>query len=640
MSESKLKRTTQSKKNRFVKELLSDMSSLQYMLDHDWFEDDIIRIGAEQEVVIIDKESFTPLNIGPKVVDDHPQYDWLVNELAQFNVEINLNPQRFEKHALSLMQGELEGYLETLDTILAKDNAGYIITGILPTLRKHNLDIKNLTPKERYHRLMKSIQDELNAKSFELRLIGIDELLVRHDTPLLEACNTSFQVHLQVSAQNFVPYYNMALALTAPSIAISSNSPLVFSKRLWHETRIALFQQAIDTRRTRDHMRQMSPRVTLGNGWVNESVIDIFKEDIARFNILMHEDIDENSEQKIKKGKVPKLKALQLHNSTIYRWNRPCYGISDTGKPHLRIENRVFPAGPTIIDQMANTAFWLGAMIGLKDEYQDITKELSYEDVRDNFGKAARFGIDSKFTWRNDLKINAKELILKELLPLSREGLKAMNIKKSEISRYLNIIEARAERHMTGARWQLRSYTKLAKEANNNHEALTILTESMYTQQQENRPVHNWDEPQYSDYKSYKHEKQTVAEYMDTDLFTARKKDLAGLVAQLMTWKNLDNMAVETKKGNFIGLISLRQITAAILKNKSAKKKKRDLLVQDIMEPSPVTIAPDYPIKDAIELLTNEKITCLPVLFKKELVGIISQKQLARINKSLIGRLE
>ena len=214
----------------------------------------------------------------------------------------------------------------------------------------------------------------------------------------------------------------------------------------------------------------------------------------------MHEDIDENSEQKIKKGKVPKLKALQLHNSTIYRWNRPCYGISDTGKPHLRIENRVFPAGPTIIDQMANTAFWLGAMIGLKDEYQDITKELSYEDVRDNFGKAARFGIDSKFTWRNDLKINAKELILKELLPLSREGLKAMNIKKSEISRYLNIIEARAERHMTGARWQLRSYTKLAKEANNNHEALTILTESMYTQQQENRPVHNWDEPQSVSY--------------------------------------------------------------------------------------------------------------------------------------------
>lgn len=609
------------------------------MLDHNWFEDDIIRIGAEQEVVIIDKDSFSPLNLGPQVVDNHPQYEWLVNELAQFNVEINLSPQRFEKGAFSLMRTELEQNLLTLDKILAKDNAGYILTGILPTLRKHNLAIKNLTPKERYSRLMNSIKDELSAKSFELRLVGIDELLVRHDTPLLEACNTSFQVHLQVSAQNFVPYYNMALALTAPSIAISSNSPLVFSKRLWHETRIALFQQAIDTRRTRDHMRQMSPRVTLGSGWVNESVIEIFKEDIARFKILMHEDIDENSEQRIKKGHTPKLKALQLHNSTIYRWNRPCYGISDTGKPHLRIENRVFPAGPTIVDQMANTAFWLGAMIGLQDEYQDITKELSYEDVRDNFGKAARFGIDSKFTWRNDLKINAKELILKELLPLSREGLKSMNIKKSEISQYLDIIEARAEKHMTGARWQLRSYTQLAKEANNNHEALTILTESMYAQQQKNEPVHTWEEPQYSDYKSYKPEKQTVAEYMDTDLFTAQKNDMAELVAQLMTWKKLDHMAVETKKGNFVGLISLREITSALLINKSAKKKSRDLLVKDIMEPRPITIGPENSIKDALQLLTNGEISCLPVLYKKELVGLISSKQLIGINKGLMGRL-
>ena len=615
------------------------MSSLQYMLDHNWFEDDIIRIGAEQEVVIIDKDSFSPLNLGPQVVDNHPQYEWLVNELAQFNVEINLSPQRFEKGAFSLMRTELEQNLLTLDKILAKDNAGYILTGILPTLRKHNLAIKNLTPKERYSRLMNSIKDELSAKSFELRLVGIDELLIRHDTPLLEACNTSFQVHLQVSAQNFVPYYNMALALTAPSIAISSNSPLVFSKRLWHETRIALFQQAIDTRRTRDHMRQMSPRVTLGSGWVNESVIEIFKEDIARFKILMHEDIDENSEQRIKKGHTPKLKALQLHNSTIYRWNRPCYGISDTGKPHLRIENRVFPAGPTIVDQMANTAFWLGAMIGLQDEYQDITKELSYEDVRDNFGKAARFGIDSKFTWRNDLKINAKELILKELLPLSREGLKSMNIKKSEISQYLDIIEARAEKHMTGARWQLRSYTQLAKEANNNHEALTILTESMYAQQQKNEPVHTWEEPQYSDYKSYKPEKQTVAEYMDTDLFTAQKNDMAELVAQLMTWKKLDHMAVETKKGNFVGLISLREITSALLINKSAKKKSRDLLVKDIMEPRPITIGPENSIKDALQLLTNGEISCLPVLYKKELVGLISSKQLIGINKGLMGRL-
>ena len=608
------------------------------MLDHDWFEEDIIRIGAEQEVVLIDKDSFAPVNLGPKILDEHPNYDWLVNELAQFNLEINLSPQRFEKDALSLMRTELEECLNTLDGLLAKENAGYILTGVLPTLRKYHLDLKNLTPKERYFQLMEAIHGELRAKSFELRLVGIDELLVRHDSPLLEACNTSFQVHLQVSAQNFVPFYNVALSLTAPCIAISSNSPLVFSKRLWHETRIALFQQAIDTRRTLDHMRQMSPRVTLGNGWINDSVIEIFKEDIARFRALIHDNPKENSYDLIKKGKVPKLKALQLHNGTIYRWNRPCYGISDTGKPHLRIENRVFPSGPTIEDEMANTSFWLGAMLGLRDEYKDITSHMSYEDVRDNFGKAARFGIDSKFTWRNDLKISAKELIIKELIPLSREGLKSMNINEADISKYLDIIEERASRHMTGARWQLRSYTKLAKESNNNDEALTILTESMYEQQQKNIPVHEWREPEYKDHKNYKPENQTVAEFMETDLFTAKRSDLAELVAHLMSWKNLGHMAVENKKGNLVGLVSLNKVTEVALKKKRSKKSK-DLLVKDVMQADPVTVSPDASIMDALQLMIDKDVTCLPVIVKKELVGIITQKHLLKINKSLMRRL-
>ena len=245
---------------------------------------------------------------------------------------------------------------------------------------------------------MSALHGELTGNNFELRLVGIDELLVRHDSPLMEACNTSFQVHLQIAPQDFVRYYNYALALTAPCISLAANSPIVFSKRLWHETRIALFQQAIDTRRTLDHMRQMSPRVTLGTKWMDESVTEIFKEDIARFRTLMIADVAENSMENIRKNQVPKLKCLQLHNSTIYRWNRPCYGISDTGKPHLRIENRVFPSGPTILDEMANTAFWLGAMRGMAERYKDIRDHISFEDIRDNFGKSARYGIDGEFT--------------------------------------------------------------------------------------------------------------------------------------------------------------------------------------------------------------------------------------------------
>ncbi len=631
-------RTSQKDKNQFIQSLLADMRSFQHMLDHDWFEDDIIRIGAEQELVIVDKESYTPVNLGPKIIDNNPDYEWLVNELAQFNLEINLKPQVFQDKALTLMQQELEQNLSTVDKLLAKDNAGYILTGVLPTLRKYHLDLKNLTPKERYFQLMEAIHGELRGNSFELRLVGIDELLVRHDSPLLEACNTSFQVHLQVSADDFVPFYNVALALTAPSIAISSNSPLVFGKRLWHETRIALFQQAIDTRKTLDHMRQMSPRVTLGNGWIQNSVMEIFKEDLARFRILMHDAPGENSYNQIRKNKVPKLKSLQLHNGTIYRWNRPCYGISDTGKPHLRIENRVFPSGPTTLDEMANTAFWLGAMIGVKEEYGDITTQMSYEDVRDNFGKSARFGIDSKFTWCKDQKINARELIIKELLPLAKSGLEKMNISSDDISKYLDVIEQRAEKHMTGARWQLRNFTKLSKQANNKDEALNILTESMYEQQQKNLPVHLWSEPEYNDYKNYKPENQTVAEFMETDLFTAQKTDLAELVTFLMTWKDLDHMAVESKKGNLVGLVSLKKVTQEILKTKQSKKSK-SLLVKDVMQPDPVTIKPDKSIKAALQLMSDHNISCLPVIFKKELVGIISQKHLLGINKSLMRRL-
>ena len=147
-------------------------------------------------------------------------------------------------------------------------------------------------------------------------------------------------------------------------MAIAANSPIVFGKRLWHESRIAMFQQALDVRTTHDHMRERSPRVSFGTGWLEKSLLEIYREDIARFRVLLGNDIKEDSLELINQGKTPKLRALQVHNSTVYRWNRPCYGISDNGKPHLRIENRVLPSGPTIIDSVANAAFWLGCNDG------------------------------------------------------------------------------------------------------------------------------------------------------------------------------------------------------------------------------------------------------------------------------------
>ncbi|MFT4567355.1 MAG: CBS domain-containing protein/gamma-glutamyl:cysteine ligase YbdK (ATP-grasp superfamily) [Saprospiraceae bacterium] len=617
---------------QFVKALLDDVSAMEYMLEHDWFESDITRIGAEQEIVLIDQETYRPSLKGPEILERAKHNEWLVGELARFNLELNLKPQVFHGSCLAAMEQELKTNLKELRGYLKGENIDYLLTGILPTLHKYHLHLNNLTPNPRYKQLMKALHGELRGDNFELRLVGIDELLVRHDSPLMEACNTSFQVHLQVAPQDFVKYYNIALALTAPSISLAANSPIVFGKRLWHETRIALFQQAIDTRRTLDHMRQMSPRVTLGSRWLDNSVVEIFKEDIARFRTLILGEVEENSMVAISEHRVPKLKCLQLHNSTVYRWNRPCYGISDTGKPHLRIENRIFPAGPTILDEMANTAFWLGAMKGMAQEYDDITKEMSFEDVRDNFGKSARFGLDSNFTWRRDQKVNAKDLVLEELLPLAKIGLESMQVDAHDIDRYLGVIQGRMEKQMNGARWMLRSYTRLAKDATSTDEALTNLTAAIHANQntEEDNPGHLWKEPELSDLKKYRPEDVRVSELMSVDLFTAQRKDLVRMVERLMKWRDISHMPVEDKEGNLIGLINAETLMDRLILEHQ-KEYPRELRVEDVMIKKPVTISPRAKVKKVIKKMKKSGVKCLPVVKGTELLGIITQADILKV---------
>ena len=250
----------------FVRSLLRDVQALEYMLENDWFEKDIIRIGAEQEMCLVDAGTYKPACINMEVLEKLSQYPWVVTELAKFNLEVNLSPREFTGKCLREMDHENREYLNIIRQQLKHWNAEVCLTGILPTLRKPDLDLSNLTPKPRYFALMEALNSQMLGSAFELRLSGIDELLVKHDSPLLEACNTSFQVHLQVSPDLFVPMYNMAQALAAPVMAISANSPIVFGKRLWHESRIALFQQALDVRTTHDHMRERSPRVSFDIG--------------------------------------------------------------------------------------------------------------------------------------------------------------------------------------------------------------------------------------------------------------------------------------------------------------------------------------------------------------------------------------
>ncbi len=621
---------------RFVRQLLDDVRALRYMLDNDWFEDDVVRLGAEQEMCLVHQKSLKPASIAVEALERMKDLDWVETELARFNLEINLEPRVFEGNALRLLEEETKYKLAKIRERLQYFNADIILTGILPTLRKYDLEMHNLTPKQRYFALMEAINKQLIGSAYELRLMGIDELLVKHNSPLLEACNTSFQVHLQVAPKDFVRTYNIAQALTGPIMAIAANSPIVFGKRLWHESRIALFQQALDIRTTHEHMRERSPRVSFGTGWLDNSVLDIHREDIARFRVLLGGEVEEESLKKIAAGEVPRLRALQVHNSTVYRWNRPCYGISENGKPHLRIENRVLPAGPTVVDEVANAALWLGAVTGYADHLIDVRKHISWEDVRDNFSKGARIGMDAAFTWFEDKKVGAAELLIKEIIPLARHGLTKRKVDAQDIDRYLGIIEERAKYHMTGARWQLRSYTALKKEVGKD-EALACLTASIVKNQKQEIPVHRWTMPKLQDLDEYTPAKLLVDEFMETDLFTVQKDDIIELVAEMMDWRRIRYMPVEDSKGQLCGLVTSR----LVLRHFYTRNKELTpdaVMVRDIMIADPITITPGATIAEAMRIMREKRIGCLPVVNEGELVGIITEMDFLRVTSRLIER--
>lgn len=623
--------------HQFIKNLIKDIQALEHMLDREMFENDIKRIGAEQEMCIVQNKNNKPALICMEVIEKlGTNCTWLETELAKFNLETNLTPRVFEQSCLSDMEGEIMDYLAQINTALQSFDAQIALTGILPTLQKFNLELDNLTPKVRYRALMDSIIDQSEGGNFELKIEGIDELHLRHSSPLIEAANTSFQVHLQVSQHEFVKMYNIAQAIAAPVLSIATNSPLVFGRRLWHESRIALFQQALDTRLTRNHMREKSPRVQFGKDWLNHSILELYKEDIARFRILMTADEEQDSLEVLEQGITPKLKALQVHNSTVYRWNRACYGISDNGQPHLRIECRVLPAGPTPQDEVANAAFWLGLMIGIADQYDDIREELSFADVSDNFKKAAKFGIDTRFNWIGDRKISATKLIVKELLPIAKAGLKKQGVSDQDIDKYLGIIEARAKQHMTGARWLLRSFTSL-KQGFSREEASVILTAQMIKNQNSGLPLHEWPPIHLSDYDSYKPSNLLVSEFMNTDFLTVYPGDLIDMVIQIMKWKDLEHLCVENKAGKLIGIVTKSGILEALNKKKDSYQ---TMLVQDVMKENPPFIHSNSQLKEAFDIVQKQAHNFLPVVKENELIGVLSKAEFQWITKRLIASLD
>ncbi|MYI22521.1 MAG: hypothetical protein F4043_07350, partial [Gammaproteobacteria bacterium] len=353
----------------FTKAVLRDLKALERMLSEGMIESGVRRFGVEQEFFLVDR-GWRPATVALDVLEHLPE-DTFTTELALFNLEANLQPKLLTGRCFSAMEVEIEERIAQARAAAQRQGADIVLCGILPTLGKSDLSMDSITPMPRYYALNDALNRIRGESSYRLRIEGTDEIFVEHDSVMVEACNTSYQVHLQVSAEEFPSFYNVAQLVTPPVLAACVNSPLLFGKRLWNETRIALFEQSMDTRSATPHLRQTSTRVRFGERWINKSVTELFEDDIARFRVLLTGEVTEDPFEVLGRGDVPRLPALQLHNGTVYRWNRPCYGISE-GKPHLRIECRVLPSGPTIMDEVATSAFWIGLVLGGAREYGDV----------------------------------------------------------------------------------------------------------------------------------------------------------------------------------------------------------------------------------------------------------------------------
>lgn len=609
---------TKSQRKEFVGHLLNDIEALDQMIKSDAFEKGIQRIGAEQEFCIVDdsyRPSFNALEILDKINDPH-----FTTELGLFNIEANLDPLVLTNNCFSELEQDLTDLVNKARQA-AQDtyNNHIILTGILPTFKRKDLVFENMTPYERY-KTLNDVMKKQRGNNFRVKVRGVDELILDHDSILFEACNTSFQVHLQIDLENIIDQYNWSQAIAGPVLSVMTNSSLLLGRELWSETRIALFQQSIDLRNKSHLLREQKARVSFGNDWVRDSILEVFTDDVARYAPLVTSEFNEDPIEQLKQGIKPDLKAIGLHNGTLYKWNRVCYGVHKN-IAHLRIENRYIPAGPSIKDEIANALFWVGVMLGMPDDCKSIWKRMAFKDAKGNFIKAARTGLDTYFNWFGK-GISAKKLVKKVLLPMAKDGLLKARVNPKDVDYYLNIIQERVDKDITGSKWLVRSSRELQYLVSR-AEANILLTYHMHQNQKEGKPVSEWELAKPADSDTV-NSNDKIHKVMSTQIFTVDKHDSLQLVKKVMTWKGIHHIPVIDSDHKIVGIISdtdVKDIEAPEAYSAS------DLMVKDIK-----VGYSDMLIEDAKAIMTQHNINCLPIIDHDELVGIITRTDLERIN--------
>ncbi len=487
--------TTGQDRQRYRNKLQQCLEALARMLREDAFSFDRQQIGLEIELDLVD-EQMSPAMANQEVLEKiaDPQF---TKELGQHNLELNVAPRPLAGAEAIGLERELVELISRADSKAGDAGAALVMIGTLPTLRASHFDLRWLSDDQRYSVLNDRLLS-IRGEDMLLDLSGVP--MARHreaerlhtfvENILPEAACTSVQLHLQVRPDEFAAHWNAAQALAGAQVALGGNSPFLLGKALWHETRIPLFLQATDTRSIELRNQGMRPRVWFGERWI-DSIYDLFEENQRYFPALLPEMYEQDPIAELDAGRTPALREMLLHNGTIWRWNRPVYDVVD-GVAHLRVENRVLSAGPTVIDMLANAAFFYGAMRALTEQDRPLWSQLSFQAAEDNLFAGAKHGMDAQLYWPNNGWLRSDELALRLLLPLAHEGLRGAGVAGVAIDRYLGVLERRCLLRRTGATWQRDTVTALEERGLDRDAALRGMLQRYREHMLSGEPVHRW----------------------------------------------------------------------------------------------------------------------------------------------------
>src|SRR5580693_5050699 len=455
------------------------------MLRESRFDTEPRQVGLEIEVNLVDADGMPSMS-NVAVLEAIADPDW-ASELGRFNLEINIPPRQLTGDALTALEQDVVGKLAHATGRAQSAGSRPVMIGILPTLRESDVTDEAMSANPRY-RLLNEQMIAARGEDMRICIDGAERLLTHVDSIMPEAACTSVQFHLQVSPEAFGNYWNAAQAVAGIQVALAANSPFLFGRELWRATRIPLFEQVTDTRPEELQQQGVRPRVWFGERWIT-SVFDLFEENLRYFPALLPLREDEDPAAALDSGAAPTLAELTLHNGTVYRWNRPVYAVDD-GRPHLRVENRVLPAGPTAADVVANAAFYYGLVRALAETERPVWTQMSFAAAADNLVAGSRHGIDARVYWPGTGEAPVTELTLRRLLPQAFEGLRQWGVDAKDADRMLGIIEQRCLTGRTGATWQVETVRTLERGPADRREALRLMTQAYIERMVSNQPAH------------------------------------------------------------------------------------------------------------------------------------------------------